>query len=159
MKKQRLPVWLLVTLITVLLIAPGPVAAKATRIECTGTEIFQEYLDMGIWTYPDGNIHVRRMVELYVEESTCPQLAGTNTVTMNANWDASYAGPIWGTAVNLTNDGGVWETTWQGKTFADGSYAFEVVGHGVACSVEGLHMKLSATNLGWTATILDPHGG
>lgn len=159
MRRQKWSVWVLLTLVAVLLLAPGSVAAKATRIECTGTETLLGYLDPGIWTYPNGNIHVRGMVELYEEASACPQLAGLNTVTMNANWDANYAGPIWGTSVNLTTDGGVWETTWQGKTFADGSYAYEVVGHGVAGPVEGLNVKLSATNLGWTATILDPHGG
>jgi hypothetical protein len=150
---------MLLIVVLALLMAPGSVAAKATRIECTGAETLIQYLDPGVWTFSDGNIHVRGMVELYEEASTCPQLAGLNTVTMNANWDANYAGPIWGTTVAVTNDGGVWETTWQGKTFADGSYAYEVVGHGVAGPVEGLHMKLSATNLGWTATILDPHGG
>lgn len=159
MKRQKWSVWVLLTLVGVLLLAPGSVAARAIRIDCTGTESPPTLLDQGAWTFPGGNIHVRGMVQRYEEASSCPQLAGFNTVTMNANWDASYAGPIWGTSVNLTTDGGVWETTWQGKTFADGSFAYQAVGHGVAGPVEGLHMKLSATNLGWTATILDPHGG
>jgi hypothetical protein len=149
----------ILTLVAVLLIAPGSVTAKATRIECTGTETLIEYLDPGAWTYPGGNIHVRGMVELYEELSTCPQMTGMNTVTMNANWDADLAGPIWGTTIMEISDGGVWETTWQGNTYADGSYSYQVVGRGVAGSVVGLHLRLSATNSEWTATILDPHGG
>jgi hypothetical protein len=98
------------------------------------------------------------MVILYQELSDCPQLAGMNTVTMNANWDTNYAGPIWGIAQLVMDDGGVWESTWAGKVYADGISEYQAVGHGVAGSVQGLHMKLSAANGQWTATILDPHG-
>ena len=95
----------------------------------------------------------------YQEVSDCPQLAGINTVTMNANWDANYAGPIWGTAEMVTDDGGVWQSTWTGKTYADGRSEYRAVGHGVAGSVQGLHMNLSAANGQWMATILNPRGG
>jgi hypothetical protein len=111
-----------------------------------------------VWTYPGGNIHVRGMVMQYEEVLDCPQLAGINTVTMNANWDANYAGPMWGVAQLVTDDGGVWESTWAGKTYADGSSEYRAVGRGVAGSVQGLHMNLSAANGQWTATLLDPHG-
>ena len=159
MKGQKLSVWVILTLVAVLFVAPGSVAAKATRIECAGTETLIGYLDPGDWTYPGSNIHVRGMVELYEDVSTCPQLTGMNTVTMNANWDSNFAGPIWGKTIMETLDGGVWETTWHGSTDADGSYSYQVVGRGVAGSVVGLHLRLSATNSEWTATILDPHGG
>lgn len=158
MKRRTLSVWVILTLVVVLLIAPASVSARATQTYCTGWEIPLEVLDPGVWTYPGGNIHVRGMVMQYQEVSDCPQLAGINTVTMNANWDANYAGPIWGIAQSVTVDGGVWESTWAGKTYADGSSEYRTVGHGVAGSVQGLHMKLSATNGQWTATILDPHG-
>jgi hypothetical protein len=159
MTRRSLSVWGILTLIVVLFIVPGSAIAKSTMTSCTGTETLVDVLDPGIWTFPDGRIHVRGMVMQYEEVSSCPQLAGINTVTMNANWDANEVGPIWGTARPETHDGGVWEVTWTGKTYADGSSAYRAVGHGVAGSVEGLHAQLYATNGEWTATILDPHGG
>jgi hypothetical protein len=158
MKKRISSVWVILTLIAVLLVAPASVSATATRMVCTGWEIPLGVLDPGVWTYPDGNIHVRSMVMQSQEVSDCPQLAGINTVTMSANWDANQAGPIWGTAEMMTDDGGVLASTWSGRTYADGSSQYRAVGHGVAGPVQGLHMKLSATNGQWTATILDPHG-
>ena len=160
MKGQKLSVWVILTLVAVLLVAPGSVAAKATRIECTGTETLVGYLDPGTWTYPGGNIHVRGMVNQYEERSSCDQMNGINTVTINANWDANYAGPMWGSS-RLETDfggGGVWETTWHGRTYPDGSSSYQAVGRGVSGSVSELHLRLSATNSEWTATILDPHG-
>lgn len=158
MNRRTFSVWAILALIAVLLIAPGSVAAKATRIDCTGSEIMLGVLDPGQWTYPGGNIHVRGMVMQYQEVSDCHQMAGINTVTMNANWDANYAGSIWGTAEMVTDGGGAWESTWTGRTYADGSSEYRTVGHGVSGSVLGLHMKLSAANGQWSATILDPHG-
>ena len=159
MRRQRLFVSVILILIAVLLVAPVSVSARAVRTECTGWEIPTAILDPGVWTNPGGNIHVRGMVMQYQEVSDCPQLAGINTVTMNANWNANYAGPIWGTAEMVTDDGGVWQSTWTGKTYADGRSEYRAVGHGVAGSVQGLHMNLSAANGQWMATILNPGGG
>ena len=159
MKRRTLSAWVILTLVAVLLVAPTSVSARAVRTQCTGSEISLEMLDPGVWTFPDGNIHIRGMVGLYRVDSDCPQMAGVNTVTINANWDANFAGPMWGVAQLVTDDGGVWESTWAGKTYADGSSEYRAVGRGVAGSVQGLHMNLSAANGQWTATILDPHGG
>jgi hypothetical protein len=159
MKMRTLAVWVILTLVAVLLAAPASVSARAVRTHCTGSEIQLGVLDPGLWTYPGGNIHVRGMVMQYQEVADCPQMVGINTVTINANWDANYAGPIWGVAQLVTDDGGVWKSMWAGSTYADGGSEYRAVGHGVAGSVQGLHMKLFATNGQWTATILDPHGG
>lgn len=159
MKTRTLSVCVILTLIAVLLVAPASVSARATRTTCIGSEIMLGVLDPGVWTYPDGNIHVRAMVMQYQEVSDCPQMAGINTVTMNANWDANYAGPIWGVAQLATDDGGVWESMWVGMTYTDGTSEYRAFGSGMAGSVQGLLMKLSAANGQWTATILAPNGG
>jgi hypothetical protein len=161
MKTKRLSLWILAALLVALLISPGTIAAKATRTECTGTEFRVEVLDYGLWTYPDGNIHIRGMVSLYQEESTCPEVGGLVTSTMNANWDSNLVGPIWGTG-HSENEYGVWEGTWQGSISPDGSCSYRAVSHGISGAVAGLTMTLTANCTGevttYTATILDPHG-
>jgi hypothetical protein len=154
--------WVAAALLVALLIAPGTVAAKATRTECAGTEVRVEVLDGGLWTYPDGNIHVRGMVSLYQEESTCAEIGGFVTSTMNANWDSNFVGPMWGTG-HSENEYGVWESTWQGKITPDGICSYQAVSHGVSGAVAGLVMMLSANCsdpeiTSYTATILDPSG-
>jgi hypothetical protein len=164
MRRQKWSVWVLLTLVTVLLLAPGAVAARAIRIDCTGMESPPSVLDEGVWTFPGGNIHVRGRVSQYEEASSvCPQLAGINTTTMNANWNANFVGPMWGTALAETGygGGGAWQGHWQGALSADGSCTYQAVLHGVSGSVTGMKAMLTADcNTGaWTATILDPHGG
>jgi hypothetical protein len=164
MKGRKVSVWIILTLVAVLFVAPGLATAKATRIDCTGTESAPTVLEEGVWTFPGGNIHVRNRVSLYEEESSvCPQLAGSNTATMNANWNANFVGPMWGTALTETGygGGGVWQGHWQGALGADGSCTYQAVMHGVSGSVTGMKAMLTADcNTGvWTATILDPYGG
>jgi hypothetical protein len=162
MKAKTCSPWVVAALLVALLIAPGTIAAKATRTECTGTEVRVEVLDGGLWTYPDGNIHVRGMVSLYQEESTCPEVGGFVTSTMNANWDSNFVGPMWGTG-HSENEYGVWEGTWQGKIGPDGTCSYEAISHGISGAVAGLKMTLIANCTGavttYTATILDPRGG
>jgi len=101
------------------------------------------------------------MVSQYEEvSSSCPQIAGINTVTVNFNVDASFSGPMWGTSHAETGyaGGGIWEGTWVGRLNADGSSSYQAVAHGVSGSVAGLRMMLTADNGEWTATILDPRG-
>jgi hypothetical protein len=152
-------------LMVALVLAAGPAAAQATWTDCTGTETLVGLLDPGVWTQPGHNIHVRGMVSQFDEDSSCPQLDGLNTTTMNANWDAHYAGPMWGTSYHETSYG-TWEGTWQGTMNPDGSYSYEAVSHGVTGTVAGMHLRVSASASGIpgeptvvTATILDPQGG
>lgn len=160
MKAQKLTIVLTLVVLAVLLLAAGPAAARSTRTECTGSETVLEYLDPGVWTFPDGNIHVRDMVTAYDEVSTCPELAGPNTAVMNANWDASYTGPMWGTGRNETALG-AWEGHWHGMITPEGC-SYQAVLRGVSGEVEGLVATLTTDCSNpvstWTATILDPHG-
>ncbi len=156
---------LILALVLSLLAVPAVASAKATVKHCIGTEILLELLDPGVWTFPNGNIHVRGMTSLYEEVMDCPEVSGINTVIMNANWDENYAGPIWGTSILETpsDGGGVWHTTWHGKTFADGTFYYKGVGRGVSGSVEGLKLRIYAyANPDGSTTaeivVLDPHG-
>jgi hypothetical protein len=154
----------LLTLVAVLLLAPGSVAARVAWIDCTGTESLTSVLDEGVWTFPGGNIHVRDRVSQYEEvSSVCPQVAGTNTTTMNANWDANSVGPMWGTGLSETDygGGGAWQGRWRGALGADGSCTYQAVMLGVSGSVAGMKAMVTAdcSTGAWTATILDPHAG
>ena len=95
MKAKRLSNYLIFALVFLLMIVPVGVSAKATVKHCSGTETLIQMLNPGVWKFPDGNVHVRGMVSEYTEEMSCPEGSGTNTVIMNANWDANYVGPIW----------------------------------------------------------------
>lgn len=166
MKARRLTLLVVVSLVLILLIAPGSAGAGATRTACTGTETPIAVLEEGAWTFPDGNVHVRGRVTQYLETSDCAPLAGVVTSAMNANWDARFSGPMWGSGRQETpyGGGGVWEGTWQGQLNPDGSYTYQAGNRGVAGSVQGLHFVLNArfdpsTGVtSWSATILDPGG-
>jgi hypothetical protein len=167
MKRQRHLILVVMALIAALAFLTGPVAAKATKTEFTGTDTRGAVTDPGILTFPDGNVHLRGMVlELHIQ-ATDPRVTGPETVVANANLDAYGAGPVWGTS-HLEVDyggGGIWEGTWNGKIHADGSESIRFVAHGIAGSVEGLKMSGSLefpadpTAPGILAgRILAPHG-
>jgi len=136
----------LFVLVGMLLALAAPVAAADNYINCTGSEHFYAFLNPGTWTYPGDRVRVRGMMMQFLEEATCPQVAGINTVVMNANWNANEVGPIWGTSHSETayGGGGIWEGTWQGKTNADGSSSYHAVSLGVSGSVEGMIMWVEA---------------
>lgn len=136
----------LFVLVGMLLALAAPVAAADNVINCTGAEHFYAFLNPGTWTYPDGRVRVRGMMVQYLEEATCPQAAGINTVVINANWNANQVGPMRGTNHSETayGGGGIWEGTWQGKTNADGSSSYRGVSHGVSGSVEGMILWMEA---------------
>jgi hypothetical protein len=155
-----------------LLTAFAPVAgyAKGNKTEFTGIETWRAEVDPGVWvTLPSGNVHARGVITQYLEESSDPQMAGTNTVVMNANLvPPDYSGPVWGTFYNEVVDGvdcpggGAWEGTWAGMVKADGACFYHAVGHGISGCVEGMLVKLTADCTSETTTfagtILDPHG-
>ncbi len=146
-----------------LALGAGTAGAKAIRTNCSGTETLLGVLDPGTLTNPGGRIQIRCMVSQFREESsTCPQMAGTNTNNMNANWDKNGLGPMWGTFVLKTTQG-EWKGTWHGAMGTGGSCSYEGVGRGVSGAVTGLivMVKANCTNATttWTSTILDPRGG
>ncbi len=132
---------LILTLGLCLLFVPMTVSAKTTVKYCEGTEALIQTLNPGAWSFPDGNIHVRGMVNQYREQINCPEINGTNIVVMNANWDANFSGPMWGTTYQQTSYGD-WEGTWSGKLNQDGTVAYIGVSRGVSGSVSGLILKV-----------------
>jgi hypothetical protein len=124
--KVRLAAILAVMAIILIVVAPGA-AAEKTVFECTDT--FIETLNPGTWTYPDGNVHLRGMVNVSRAGAPDPRGIGYLTVVINANWDENYTGPMWGTFSLETDEGGLWEGTWQGMATMEGSY-YLAVGNG-----------------------------
>jgi hypothetical protein len=66
---------------------------------------------------------------------TEPRESGDNTVVMNAILDAAGLGPMWGTAVKVSDEGGVWEIQWVGALDAQGA-RIEGSGQGIGLYAE-----------------------
>jgi hypothetical protein len=128
MKKYIFQLTALLTIFTLLLPGVVPVMA-AEKIEFQCTEELLEVLDYGRWTYPNGNIHIRGMIQQFNEQSSDSRMNGINTVDLNANWYADFTGPMWGTFELETDDGG-WEGTWAGLMTNQGP-RYNAVGDGI----------------------------
>jgi hypothetical protein len=167
MKKRMQLILVILALIAALSLVTGSVAAKATKTEWTGTSTLGPVIDPGIWTFPDGNVHIRGLVQELYAVVDDPRAGGREIVVANANWDADFAGPIWGTShVQVDYEGGgVWEGTFTGMNHADGSQSARFEYQGTEGSVRGLKMfgtveRPADPNSPGIATgiILDPHG-
>ena len=87
--------------------------------------------------------HIRDAVIVTRVFSDDPRVAGMMMVEMNANWDANFQGPIWGTFSILLDSEGIWVGTWQGlRVFENGEWAAElhVSGNGFGGLVDGMKM-------------------
>lgn len=170
MKRQGHLILAIVALTAALLLVAGPVAAKATKTSVTGTECYVETIDGGTYWFSDGVFHLRGYVQLSWEESTDPQVAGWNTIVVNANWHdfdpntGLGVGPMWGT-YQIEADGGegFWDGTWTGKIHADGSMSTRAHAHGSG-SLEGLKIFVNVERASgdwcgvFTGYILNTHG-
>ncbi len=158
MKTQKRLILTIVTVLGVLLVSAAPIAAQASITEFTGTEVcnIDNPINPGILTFPDGNLHVRGLVFLCRDESSDPRGTGYNTIVMNANVDANGLGPIWGTFHFETDEGGVWEGTWEAMVKTNSSQHHATgTGQGI---YEGMTLWADIEN-GITQTrILDPYG-
>ena len=131
----------------VALVLPMNVAATGNVLVCTGEEYMIAFIDPGTWTFIDDRIKVRGMMMQYEEVASCGQASGVNTVVMNANWNSSEVGPFGGTSHSETlyDGGGVWEGSFSGKVYSDGSSAYRATVIGVSGSVEGMVMLVQAS--------------
>lgn len=157
-------------LLTILLVTAFPAQAKAVKTEVTGQSYFMGEIDHGVWTYPDGNVHIRGWVVFYLHEWNDPRLNGIETVVVNLNGQSallpvSFAGPMWGTS-RLENEGGYWDATWTGVRDEKGFAYIRGVAHGHA-GYEGLKLIFEGSRLTpdyindpfiWSDTIIDPRG-
>ena len=100
--------------------------------------------------------HIRNGVVISRIESDDERVTGWMTVVFNANVDANFEGPAWGIfSIQLLDDNGSWEGTWQGLRVAQGGYwtaALNVRGQGYGGIVDG--MKLMAVDEIYVATPL-----
>jgi len=151
MKKNIFRLTVLLTILTLLLPGVAPVmAAEKTEFQCE--EILVDTPNPGRWTYPNGNIHIRGMVNRYSETSTDPRMYGVNEVILNANWHEDYTGPMWGTFW-LENDYGGWEGTWAGLMTVQGP-RYNAVGDGFG-DYAGMKLWINVHNGVCTGSILE----
>lgn len=154
-------------LLIILLATAFPAQAQAVKTEVTGKSYFTGQIDPGVWTYPDGNVHIRGWVVSYFHEWRDPRLNGVETVVVNLNGRSApppvfFAGPMWGTS-RLENEGGYWDITWTGVRDEQGFAFIRGVAHGHG-GYEGLKLIFEGSRLTpdyindpfiWTGTIID----
>ncbi len=163
MKRHRRAMWVALALIGLLLLATGSASARATRTEYTGIETAGPLIEPGKWTYPNGHVHVRGLVQELYDVTDDARVTGTLILVANSNLDANMvAGNLWGTWSRevVCDGGGVWEGTWTGQQYADGTGIVHGVGHGVSGCAKGLELRQTVEYPSGTITgiILDPHG-
>jgi hypothetical protein len=90
MRQHKALTLVVVTLIALSLMPVQAVSAQAAFIPCWGTLTFSHPVEEGTYTYPDANLHVRGMVNVYDQEMSDERCTGWNTVTANANWDVGH---------------------------------------------------------------------
>jgi hypothetical protein len=119
----------LASVIVLALLIAGSASAKASdaRFECG--EGLYETTAPGNWAFPDGNVHIRGMQQIARVDCPDSRQVGYNYLTINANWDANFHGPMWGTFTFISDEGGSWTGTWNGQMTENGSW-YNAVGNG-----------------------------
>ena len=137
------------------------VGASASHVAVTGTETPlclppEPHPDctIGEWMFPDGNKHVRNMVQVYAVEGSDPRIIGVNTLIVNANWDADGLGPGWGTFHHQPQGfDGYWEGTFSAVMTTDG-YVSRIRGKGYG-DLDGLIYRATEVNGYFEGVILE----
>ena len=151
------------------LISPASFAAE--KSEVTGTELFNplplpgfpapqigQFISMPTIMCPGyeptgdpmqpcpvgSRTHLRNGVVVSRIISDDARVSGWMTVVFNANVDAAFEGPAWGTfSIDVDDSEGTWEGTWQGLRVAEDGYwtaALNVHGKGFGGIVDGLKL-------------------
>ena len=128
--------WAWLGLLSLILIAQP--AISQSRTYYTATDQTTALMSPGTINFPDGNVHIRgAVVQTRVTSSL---FSGNMIVTLNANWNKNFCGPVWGTFVLTLDTGGVWEGTWAGKrALAAGGWSASLVaeGYGTGPGIDG----------------------
>jgi hypothetical protein len=161
--------WMLMVLLvmTAILLTAAPAAAKATRTEFKGTDIWVEDISPGKEWVTDGIDHVRGAQSRFALMVDDPRVSGDNTPTCNWNFKivdppVYVAGPMWGT-FQIINGGGYWKGVWTGVRDEQGFSHIVYIGSGGG-GYAGLHLRLFIERLNpdpttpetVTGYILDP---
>ena len=146
----------LIGVIAVALLIAGSAAARSSESTFDCEVVSYVTTDPGNWSFPDGNLHIRGMQQ--VAQSVCEdsRVVGHNYITINANWDATMHGPMWGTFTFESDSGGTWSGTWNGKMTSQGSW-YNAVGVGGG-EFAGLKLWMDKDFDQLTGRILDPKG-
>ena len=132
---------LALTLIALVLLVAGPVAAKATKKYFTGCEYDTEIIYGDEWTYPGPNMHLRgRIHPFYDVVPDEERVTGLVTAIVNGNFNEDFVGTVWGTFKTEPENetlGGYWEGTWVGP---DNQPEIRLVGHGRG-AFKGLELR------------------
>lgn len=133
---------LALALIAVVLLATGPVAAKATRIDFTGCEYDTNTFQEGDWTYPGHNMLLRGRIHPYYDVVPDEErVTGLVTVIASGNFkEETFIGTAWGTFKTEPENealGGYWEGIWVGP---DNQPEIRLVGHGRG-AFKGLELR------------------
>ena len=95
---------------------------------------------------PEGSrTHIRAGVIETRVDSADDRVAGTMTVQLNANWNANFEGPLYGTFTILLDAGGAWAGTYEGQRTFDSTLGvwkgtLHVNGIGFGGQVDGMKM-------------------
>ena len=150
MKKKLFPILVFLAIVLALGVPMSQAMAGSPRTPVEALEIPQcpghPDCTLGEWTFPDGNMHVRNMVQIYDAISlNDDRVTGTNTLVVNANWDANGYGPGWGTFHNQSAYyDGYWEGTFAALMTSEG-YVSRIVGQGYG-DFDGLMIKATEVN-------------
>ena len=156
MNAKKLSLITLVAVFAVALLIVGSAAAQASESTFTCTNAGYQTTDMGSWSYPNGNIHIRGMKQTTLSTCGDPRVTGYNDITVNANWDSNFTGPMWGEFTFHSDEGGTWKGTWNGMMTSDGSW-YNAVGKGYG-QYEGLKLWIDKGIDQTTGRILNPKG-
>jgi len=176
MKRLLFPGLLILALVATLLLAAGPVAAKATRTEFKVMETYVETIDPGVaWITADKVFHFRGGADVYEitafpgeEDLADPRVLGREIITGNLNMKLVddpciwVSGPMSGTFL-ITNEDGYWEGIWTGERNELGhSYAYMVGKGGGGYTGLQIRIHMARETCDWTQPetytgyILDP---
>ena len=157
MNSKKFKSIVLVAVIGLALFITSAAAAQASdvRFEC-GPDGPYATTDPGTWSFPDGNTHIRGMQQVARVECADSRQVGYNYITINANWDENYTGPMWGTFTFVSDEGGRWTGTWNGQMTADGSW-YNAFGKGEGMYA-GMKLWIDKSYEVTSGRILDPHG-
>ena len=161
------------------LIAPTGVAAE--KYDVTASEVFNPFdilpgvPVLGQFVYPGtakcpgyvptgdpvqpcpagSRTHLRGTVIISQLISMDARMTGLMTIELNANWDADFSGPLWGTFSMAVDSGGTWEGTWQGlrERIAEDQWAgtLHVIGKGYGGIVDGMKLMAEDQIVSFTA--------
>ena len=99
--------------------------------------------------------HLRDTVIISQVISMDARMTGMMTIELNANWDADFAGPLWGTFSLAVDSGGTWVGTWQGlrERVAEDQWegTLNVIGKGYGGIVDGMKVMAEDQIVSFTA--------